>query len=62
MILCLTSLSDYRQRQECVGEQRRAEVVFLLIKQLSESSNTEPADTTQGTQSFAFISLNSCST
>lgn len=50
----LTSLGDHRQRQERVGEQRRAEgeVASVLIKQLSERSDAEPADRTRGTFHF----------
>lgn len=59
MIFCLTGLSDHRQRQEGVSEQRRAEVMFLFIKQLSESSNTEPADTNTG-HTKLYFNMNSC--
>lgn len=57
----LTSLCDHRQRQERVGEQRRAvgdgEVASVVIKQLSERSDAEPADRTQGTLHFNIAEL-----
>lgn len=57
----LTSLGDHRQRQERVGEQRRAvgdgEVASVVIKQLSERSDAEPADRTQGTLHFSIAEL-----
>lgn len=57
----LTSMGDHRQRQERVGEERRAvgdgEVVPVVIKQLSERSDAEPADRTQGTLHFNIAEL-----
>lgn len=46
----LTSLSDHRQRQECVGEERGAVGVAasILIEQLRERSDAEPSRQNEG--------------
>lgn len=55
----LTSLCDHRQRQEGVGEQRSpvGDVIYVLITQLSERPDAEPADRMQGTLNYNVTEL-----
>lgn len=55
----LTSLCDHGQRQEGVGEQRSSvgDVIYVLITQLSERPDAEPADRMQGTLNYNVTEL-----